>query len=438
MTTTARSANYLTFAATALRFRLCRLLFCCVLCAAFFKLSFAQEQKVILNHNVIRGSASAELRAMLDNVVVQRLLLDIALQPRSLDYINAALRDTGISIEKLDAYSLVHRRGNDYAIGLLLFTAEDMRRMRRITESYAQTLASALLARWEEIAVILKQYQLAGVDRRAVAFIVLGCFSLDWDGLALTAEKGYWQSEEKDGQTTRTVIWAWEPPDLSNKGLYSGSHSSDYGDATLVSFGDHYVQPRKALPDLLWLLPGRATQGESSDKLKEKVREVLEVSVEPVGERIGRIMLALRQGGKSLDDLARVARVSRNKAAPLVGMLVELGYIGQQGERYDARVPVLTQRDRALVKHIRRIGRDVMNQWLAAKHFPLQMELAELTPFRYGVPQADFFYYVWHYIFGAANRVLVEAGMFADPYAPACGGKGIIPVVFQNSLNKVN
>jgi hypothetical protein len=45
-------------------------------------------------------------------------------------------------------------------------------------------------------------------------------------------------------------------------------------------------------------------------------------------------------------------------------------------------------------------------------------------------------YYVWHDIFAAANRTLVKAGLFADPYSQIYGAKGIIPVVFMSSLYK--
>ena len=44
------------------------------------------------------------------------------------------------------------------------------------------------------------------------------------------------------------------------------------------------------------------------------------------------------------------------------------------------------------------------------------------------------FYNIWHDLFGATNRMLVEAGLFADPYSEFYGAKGIIPVVFDESL----
>ena len=42
---------------------------------------------------------------------------------------------------------------------------------------------------------------------------------------------------------------------------------------------------------------------------------------------------------------------------------------------------------------------------------------------------------IWHYIFGAANRQLVEAGLFTNPYAESRRYKGFITVVWHPSLD---
>ena len=41
---------------------------------------------------------------------------------------------------------------------------------------------------------------------------------------------------------------------------------------------------------------------------------------------------------------------------------------------------------------------------------------------------------IWHYLFGIANRHLVEAGLFADPYASTRNYKGAIPAVYELEL----
>jgi hypothetical protein len=384
----------------------------------------------ILNYNVLQGSASSGLQTVLNNVAVQRLLLDIALKPRAEEYLDSALSATNVSAKQLLSHDLIRRDEGRYVINFFLFTRADEQRMREITESHAQMLASAILKRRTEIDAVLNQYAVSGVDSRAALFIMLGCFSLDWDGLALTAARGYRKSDSfLDRIFPRMILHGWEPPEPSKKGIYRGSHNTVYGSAELTSFGDHQIQPRRALPDILW------NPGLYPNELKSKIRGLTESSSEKaVGKQIGLIMLSLRDGNKSLAELATVAETGEERTLKLADVLVELGYITRTGNEYSPRVPVLSSRDAVMVRKIRDIGREEMERWFESGCKQLHHELAELTPFRYGLKQTDFFYYIWHDIFGAANRILAESKLFADPYSEFYGAMGIIPAVFEESV----
>jgi len=388
------------------------------------------SQEFVFNYNIIQGSGSSELQTVLNNVVVQRLLLDIALKPRTEEYLSAALRETKVTSKQLLSLDLVRRNEGTYIINFLLFTKADGQRMREITESHAQILASALVKRRTEIEIILGQYQLPGVDPRAALYCMLGCFSLDWDGLALTAKRGYRKTNSFFERIfTRTIIYGWEPTDQSSRGLYKGSHNTSYGKATLTSFGDHEIQPRHALPDVFW---NRALY---SGSLKLKLQEVVKTSSEKAaGEQIGLLMLAMREGNKSLAELAELAGTGEEGARKLADLLIELGYITHYDNCYSPRIPVLSLLDSSVVRKIRAIGREEMEIWFESGYKQLHDELAELTPFRYGLDQTDFFYNIWHEIFGATNRKLVESGLFADPYSEFYGARGVIPLVFDSSL----
>jgi hypothetical protein len=87
-----------------------------------------------------------------------------------------------------------------------------------------------------------------------------------------------------------------------------------------------------------------------------------------------------------------------------------------------------------MVQRILKIGREEMERWFESGYRQLHDELAELSPFRYGVSQEDFFYEIWHDIFGAANRILVQSGLFADPSSEYYRAKGVIPLVFEKSI----
>jgi hypothetical protein len=92
---------------------------------------------------------------------------------------------------------------------------------------------------------------------------------------------------------------------------------------------------------------------------------------------------------------------------------------------------VLAKRDDAMVRRLLAIGHGVMESWLAANYPKMKADLGDLSLMRSGVPFEDGFTNVWHYVFGIANRKLVEAGLFADPYAADRKLKGSIPAVYE-------
>jgi hypothetical protein len=269
------------------------------------------------------------------------------------------------------------------------------------------------------------------VDPGAVAYFLLGCASLDWDGLNLTDEKGYRKTTEKrsDGDY---VPAAEEIAEVSLEKVYWGSHNSAYDGISLTSFGDHHALPRIMLPDLLWRTPD--VSASYPDTVKVALRELLVESLGRSGHQLGRMMLALRDGEKSSVDLARAAGASQSEVEALLHTLVALDYVSECNGLYRARIPVLAQRDKALAKGVLAIGKQVMEQWLAENYESIRSDLEGLSFSRSGVPFSEGFTMIWHYLFGIANRKLVEAGLFADPYAATRVYKGAIPVVYELAL----
>jgi len=93
----------------------------------------------------------------------------------------------------------------------------------------------------------------AHVAESELFYIVLGCFSLDWDGLDLTRERGYRTAAQRTIDGRSFTPWAKEKGvEVSLRGLYRGSHNQERTDVTLTTFGDHHALPRFGLPDLLW------------------------------------------------------------------------------------------------------------------------------------------------------------------------------------------
>ena len=397
-----------------------------------------QQQESLLTFGVTGSEGQSGYSSIMSQAAVQKLLLDVAHAPRTPEFLDAALKGTGVEHQALEKLRLVRRQDSEYVISFPLFTSEDVRKVRAVAERAARSLVNALMAHRSEIDALLQHYDVKGIDLKAVAYIVLGCFSLDWDGLDLTAERGYRSVPEVTTGGGKFIPWAEEKSDLSLKSIYWGSHNDSEGDFCFTSFGDHFSLPRYAFPDVLWRwqLPAHAVS-EVPDSLKPAVERAMQQTVRGMMRQVGRIMFRLRDGERTLAELARLVGMDAEEANALLTLLGELEYVGKHSERFRAQALVLSERDGAMVQQLRRIGWEVMEAWLSANYDDVKAQLSDLTAIRYGVPYPDVFTQIWHYLFGTANRQLVEAGVFVDPYASSRRYKGFIPVVWHKSLRNL-
>ncbi len=382
----------------------------------------------------VTGSESGNYTSVMSHPEVQRLLLDIAKEPREKEYIDSALAGSGISLSDLESLGLVQQHNNRYVIHFTLFTQEDLKKIRSVSEKAAESLAAELMAHRSEIEAALAQYPLRTVDRRSVAYILLGCFSLDWDGLDLTAAKDYRSQAVKQPNGDQYVPWAEERGELTLRAIYWGSHNSGDSEVLLTSFGDHFSVPREAFPDLSGRMGARLRHLEVSPELAPKLSAAGQTALAGMQHKVGLMMLALRDGEKTQAELASAAAANPKEAETIVALLTELEYVRQEGGRYHAVIPVLSERDRNMAQDVRRIGWKVMDRWLASHYESVKADLNDITPLRSGVTYADSFTQIWHYIFGMTNQKLVEAGLFEDPYGSLRKRKGFIPCVWSPAL----
>jgi hypothetical protein len=365
------------------------------------------------------GPAAAEFNRVMPHRAVQALLLDIARAPRDRAYVDAALQGTDLTAEHLEAIGLVHRAGSAYRLAFSLLTAEDRAIIRAAAEREGRLLANNVLSQRQAIEALITEAKLPAGDWKAAAFFLVGCVSLDWDGLNLVEERKYLAR----GGKGELVPSAWQPvPPDEVRRLYWGSHN--YHDTLAVTtFGDHAAVPRVGLPDLFWGMTLAAP-----DQVQARARRATEGLVR---RETTRVMLALRDGPKDLAGLAAAAGVEQQPLKDMLALLASLDYVAESAGRYEARITVLDERDRGMVRQLRQLGRRAMERWADERYAPLASELAALTPRKYGVPLSHSFYWVWHYIFGIANRELVAAGLFADPYDPGRRFQGFLPAVYR-------
>jgi len=390
-----------------------------------------QQKQDLLTYGITGSEKTDGTRpgfsSVMSRIEVQKLLLDIANSPRTPEFIDSVLQASGVSREDLEKLGLIRQQSDHYVLSFTLLTSADVRKVREVAETSARSLVAAFLARRKEIDASLNKYQVKEGDPKAVAYIVFGCFSLDWDGGDLAARKGYRTMPPKEGY----IPWAEQKSELSLKGVYWGSHNEYLPDVVFTSFGDHFSLPRYAFPDLFWKLRQRLTQTEMPEGLKSKLVPAAQQSLSGMMRNAGRLMFTLREGEKSLDEMTKTSGIKPEDTAALVAVLEELGYVAQEKGRYRVLIPVFTQRDLPMLEELRRMGERIIDTWITTNYDQLKMMLSDITPIRFGVPFAHAFTQIWHYVFGIANRQLVEAGLFGNPYADARKYKGFIPVVWH-------
>lgn len=376
------------------------------------------------------GAMGPRFMSALQRPRVQEALLTFAEGAQEAGVFAAALRGSGLTPSDLENLELIRRYGDRYALDFWLSTAEDTDRIRAVAEVEGRGLAAAVLERRDELESILDRIPQPGADPDTLAFFLIGCVSLDWDGLNLTAEKGY-RTEPAPGHY---LPRAAEPGGGgSRRALYWGSHNM-HRPIALTTFGDHDAA-RYGFPDLLWHVSGALDGMEAPAALKPRLSGLVDAWHDALLQQVGIIMLHLRDGDRTREELAGAAGLTEGDADVLLALLIELEYVRELPDgRLRATIPVLTERDAAAVSELRRLGRAIMEGWLADRHDALRQALADLTAVRQGVPLADNFYQIWHYLFAVANRTLVESGFFADPYAPGRTYPGYIPAVYRLSV----
>lgn len=369
---------------------------------------------------------------------VQHLILEIAEQPREAAYIEEAIAGNVFGLKDMVAVGLLREEEGLYRIDFNLLRVEDQLAILDLSEELGRDLAESLLERQAEFEVLAAAHDQPHLDAGHLLFIVLGCFSLDWDGLELTEERGYRAGAQRTLDGESFTPWAKERgAEISLEGLYWGSHSQAAEAFTLTTFGDHHSLPRFGLPDMLWSTGEAFGRYADLPEARRAAARVLSAYARDVLDDIARVMEALRAHDRTQAELAQVTGVEDEKLERLVDLLEAADYAVRDGETIQGRALVLTSEDAELVRRIVAAGREIMTAWHEAHYASIRRRLADLTPTRNGVPFERVYTEVWHFIFGAANRTLVERGLFADPYASERRHRGFLPVVWASGIEEL-
>jgi hypothetical protein len=304
-----------------------------------------------------------------------------------------------------------------WRISFPLLTAADQELLRRNLIPFAASLAEQFLASGHFLEEALREVPWAR-PAPEVRLAVVGCFVLDWAGLALLGRLGLTTPGPTYPDGGQFTIMGRERGGGMETRLYCSSHTSRGKTYSFTSFGDN-AGPRRGLPDVLWLCE-RAVGGRSD--LPEDLRRAL-------------VRLARAQAEEALDragaSLAAGAQGSGGQEAePAAALLSALGHVrgGRPGiELFRAtHWPALR---RAMEEGLR-----VLRHWLSEHAGGLERATAGTSPASNGVDTRMLFVDVWHEAFGAANRILGERGWLLDPDPPGPGEARYISWCAESAL----
>lgn len=403
--------------------------------------ALGQDEARPLSVGITGSTPSDERRnptAILGSADVQRLILDIAEAPRDRVALEAAIAGKFFGVDDMVAVGLLREEDGLYKIDFNLLRVEDQQAILEASEQLGRDLAEAVLARRGELEALAAAHDQPGVGNAELFYIVIGCFSLDWDGLDLTEERGYRAGAQRtiDGQSF--TPWAKERgAAVSLKGLYWGSHNSTATAATFTTFGDHHSGPRFGLPDMLWNSRGAFSRYEEDPEAQRAGGRMLFAYMRDALDDIAAVLFELRERDLSAAELAARTEIEEGKLEHILGLLEAADYVERQGQVFSARALVLGPQDADMVHAMMAKGREIMVDWHDANYETIRADLSQLTPTRNGVPFERVYTEIWHFVFGIANRTLVERGFFADPYADGRRYEGFLPVVWANGIDQL-
>ncbi len=373
--------------------------------------------------------------AILGSAKIQRMILEISETPKSRAEIEEVISGEFFTLDDMVNVGLLRKEKDLYRIDFNLLRVADQKRILKVAAQRGRDLAAAFLARRGEFEALAAAHEQPHVGDADLFFIVLGCFALDWDGLALTEERGFRAGAQRTIDGRAFTPWAKETGmALSLKGLYWGSHSSE-GSFIHTTFGDHDALPRFGLPDMMWSSRGAFSRYEHLEDGQRAAGRLLSAYMADAMGDVASVMLALSEQDLSLEALAARTGIESDKIERLLALLEEADYVTRQDDTYAGRVLVLGPEDKAMVRDMVAKSREIMIAWHEAHYDGIKEALSGLTPLRNGVPFERVYTEVWHFVFGIANRELVKAGFFADPYADDRRHKGFRPFIWSSDLD---
>lgn len=391
------------------------------------------------HHGMLLSTGLEDPRYLLSFPAAQRLVLK-AMRERGVSIAAAqrALEGLPYRLENLEAAGVLKRDGEHYRIAYMVLSVDDQRAIYTASQAYGASLADAFAAAATRYQHLFARYPRAEL-RADLAFVSVAGYTLNWDGLRIGTELGMRAQPRTRPNGDRYLLYSKEVgPRGDATGFYWGSHSSNpIGNVRLTTFGDAPSQPRiSGLPDIYFGVTDGIAAFKNHPALVAAVTTQINSVFDEVLRLDGAIMLALRDQPKTIAELEQLTGSSATHVSQAIEVLLASRYLRERDaqQRYSAAVLVLSEADRAMLDEARKLGRDILTEWLTGNYGKIERDLAGLDVSRAGVDFAQTFSEVWHFVFGYATKELAQRRFYTNPRDPGRTHVGFVPVVFKADL----
>ncbi len=371
----------------------------------------------------------------LKNEAVQVALFRLNEEPQPKDRVLTD-PDIGTDMRRLLNLGFLREDGDRLRVNFTLFSRDDKELVTRVSQRHAEGLAEEIDARRAQVFEVLSNYRNPLVSPERLAFMIIGCYFLDWGALDLLNDWGIINSRKKQAGDTEYTLWGEADVSGSLKAVYWGGHSMRVGPYLLHTFGDHSLR-RYSLPDLLWARPKVDFDG------VDDFQSLLSQKRAELGEELGLLLHTVGYEGVTRQGLTDELQWDEGKLEDAIRFLAATGYLagtdgsaGDDGATIRLLIPYFTEADIDIMVASINIVISVLKQWLEESLAAVERDLAGLNSIRNEVPFSEVFVQVWHYIFGYTNKELACRGFLFDTYCEGSTHPGHVPAMLVGNVLK--
>lgn len=330
-------------------------------------------------------------------------------------------------IDKLVDLGFLREEDGSLTVNFTFIDEEDMEYIIDTTDRYASDLTERLMVKKEKIFSVLDRYENKNIDKQKLAFIIIGCYILDWSMLEFFRSRGIADHMKEQPGGNRYLLWGESEYEGSLKEIYWGGHSFHHGGYNFHTFGDHSEKTRRyALPDLIYGFRDLDFEGWGAMKglLFEKRKDLL--------VDLGELMDLIGKDGISVEG------INDQGSSKQIEFLKKIDYIGQRVEDGKEflflKIPYFDENDIGSMKEIVNELAPTLERWFDENLVEIEKDMQDIKPIKNGVPFDEVFIQIWHYIFGLTNKHLAERGIIYDTYSKRSDHKGYLPALIKGDV----